>query len=148
MQTWAPLMHSTHPQKMKQIFLNFMIIVSNSFQTQKPLSTITDDRSTLFVRLLRCMFTLHLFHVSDILKVELLKQNMSIFECRCFGREICLVCPRCECEGLLLAFLPVPWDIWQGIYSALSLCWRWKWIQVLLSEKQIPHSMPCSDFYT
>ena len=47
---------------------------------------------------------------------------MSIFECQCFGLERCLVCPRCLYEGLSLAFLPVPWNIWQGIYSVLSLC--------------------------
>lgn len=50
---------NTPTKNMKQIFFNFMIIMSNSFQTQKPLSTITDDRPTLFVRLLRCMFTLY-----------------------------------------------------------------------------------------
>lgn len=52
---------------------------------------------------------------------------MSIFERQCFGWGRWFVCPRCRYEGLLLAFLPFPFDVWQGIYCALSLCGeKWK----------------------
>ena len=71
---------------------------------------------------------------------------MSIFERQCFGLERCLVCPRCLYEGLSLAFLPVPWNIWQGIYSVLSLCGG-KWSgAAFFSEEQMPSFMFLKDY--
>lgn len=114
----APLMHSTHPQKVKLVFsLHFHLALSEP----TFLLTFGDDQPCY----LYCVY----FKIISRLWLSLGKpgqsQDVNIWAALFWMREMfSLLSVPTSYEGLLLAVVPVPWHIWWDLLCVVTVWWR------------------------